>query len=326
MLLAIFGAGASFDSVGDHPASREPSLSGRPPLAAELFAPRFGEILGNHPDCAALVPRLRRATNIEQEIENIVTQASAHPDLMRQLLALRYYIRDAITWAEVRWRQHHFGATNYAELLHTLGMWSQETKTPLALLTFNYDRLLDLAAKSALDLRLDDLDSYVAGDFCKLFKVHGSVGWWRVVSNLSDEPLRCASSLELRDEYMLSGADPARSGPNGYVPAISVPTLTKSGFECPPGHLSVLRSVLETTTRVLIVGWRGMEQHFLSEWRHNAPSEPPRMLVIDGSVEGAQAVTRHLGGAGITWAGDCQYEVGFSEVLSGDSLSKFLRS
>ncbi len=64
MLLVIFGAGASYDSV---PArsfsfSQYNSLPDRPPLVKQLFddRPEFVEDLDQFPLCKRIVPHLRR--------------------------------------------------------------------------------------------------------------------------------------------------------------------------------------------------------------------------------------------------------------------------
>jgi hypothetical protein len=92
MLLVIFGAGASYDSVQQmrppnvplsaqrpiprqYPAHEE----ARPPLANQLFDTRdiFAKAMGQFPDCKALVPLLRRPdVSIERELARFQKQAT----------------------------------------------------------------------------------------------------------------------------------------------------------------------------------------------------------------------------------------------------------
>ena len=70
------------------------------------------------------------------------------------------------------------------------------------------------------------------------------------------------------------------------VAAIALPVETKNEFEFPEAHLKKLRSVIPEVTRILIIGWRGTEEHFLKLWpesgqprvnrvtNRNAPSGP----------------------------------------------------
>ena len=50
-----------------------------------------------------------------------------------------------------------------------------------------------------------------------------------------------------------------------YLPAISIPVQTKSLFSCPQNWLSLLENLLLGVSNLLVVGWRGGEEHFLKE-------------------------------------------------------------
>ncbi len=96
MLMVIFGAGASFDSVPHRP----PGMSFhereyRPPPANELFGdrPQFASAMEQFPKCLALIPHLRKAgISVEQELEKLQTEAEEDPERHRQLAAIRYYL------------------------------------------------------------------------------------------------------------------------------------------------------------------------------------------------------------------------------------------
>jgi len=47
-------------------------------------------------------------------------------------------------------------------------------------------------------------------------------------------------------------------------PALAIPIQTKQVFECPLTHLQHLKERLPHVDKLLIVGWRGMDQHFVS--------------------------------------------------------------
>src|SRR5439155_23923164 len=62
---------------------------------------------------------------------------------------------------------------------------------------------------------------------------------------------------------------------------IALPNATKAAtdFMCPDGHLSDLdRGILPRITDVLVIGWKGMEGHFLEEWRRSHAQNPDRKL------------------------------------------------
>jgi hypothetical protein len=62
MLLVIFGAGASYDSVPSRPPSKFPNIEERLPLANQLFADRglFNNTMRRFPRCLAIVPYLQQ--------------------------------------------------------------------------------------------------------------------------------------------------------------------------------------------------------------------------------------------------------------------------
>ena len=47
------------------------------------------------------------------------------------------------------------------------------------------------------------------------------------------------------------------------IPALALPVVTKSQFICPPAHLDRLRELLPKVEKILVIGWRGSEKHFL---------------------------------------------------------------
>jgi len=93
MLLIIFGAGASFDSDPSRPAPS--GLENRPPLANQLFDDRhnFVAALCQFDECAEIVPFLRGAKAIEQQLEVLQNEANEYPDRFRQLAAARWYLQ-----------------------------------------------------------------------------------------------------------------------------------------------------------------------------------------------------------------------------------------
>src|SRR5438552_2001008 len=126
MLVVVFGAGASYDSFEDVPPARPNTADWiaaqrlRPPLAAELFDRRFERIMDLYPSCRAIMSGLRNAAHqpgapIEQAMQALQGEAEAGDDeRKRQLMALRYYIRDAIEGVTSRWtKEITHGATNY---------------------------------------------------------------------------------------------------------------------------------------------------------------------------------------------------------------------
>lgn len=70
--------------------------------------------------------------------------------------------------------------------------------------------------------------------------------------------------IRLTDRYFFSSHDfvgIVRRNP--MFPAIAIPVEKKRGFECPHHLLDELISLLPQVTKILVIGWRATEAHFL---------------------------------------------------------------
>ncbi|HEY8744814.1 MAG TPA: hypothetical protein VIU62_17125, partial [Chloroflexota bacterium] len=111
------------------------------------------------------------------------------------------------------------------------------------------------------------MKSYVLHETYRLYKLHGSTNWEREVYGAELSPIGAAERLRYTDSYALRGAAEPGSIKGATIPAIAVPTMTKKNFECPEFHLTSLDDNLYQITKLLVIGWRGMEEHFLSRCR-----------------------------------------------------------
>lgn len=274
-MLVVLGAGASFDSVS--PTSLVPGVGDawRPPLAQGLLEPRpysFAPLLSNYPEMAALVVELRERLDRGEDLETMLAYfqalaADGDVPTARALMSLRFYLQQIIESCSA-WGSQHFGATNYVWLVNRLDRWAKRSAETVLYVTFNYDTLLDQAFSTYFGMQLAHLEDYVAQPSAKLFKPHGSVNWSQRFSYTDPHRFTArswavehATSLELGPiELHLGNDDEAGVG---RVPALAVPVRNKHSFVCPPEHLQVLRQQLGTVDRILIIGWRATEEHFL---------------------------------------------------------------
>lgn len=318
VLMVIFGAGASYDSdplrsslAASNPHGPEER---RLPLAVNLFHRRFGRyVWPNYDACIPLLKRLReRAPAIEPELEAIRNEAarSERAFMLRQLEAVRYYIRALIEAQQEVWlgdMEDH--RTNYIDLVQDLQSWRLDYRVDLALLTFNYDTLLDAACRSVIpELRLDRVIDYAASEHEWLFKLHGSTEWLQRVNVPPELKLqRTAKDAEAQmidwagryaptDDYFKR--DEGQYDLLSVVPALAIPMVTKSGedFSCPRAHLDRLREVMPYVTRILAIGWRGEEQHFADLWLDatQGSRRVRQIMAVDATSEGAKAVADRL--------------------------------
>ena len=142
MILVIFGAGASYDSVPALPPEKykRENLDSRLPLAKELFLDigPFAEGLSRFEDCHPIVPYLRNVPEdqtLEQVLENLQTEAEKDPVRKRQLAAVQFYLHYVIWECERKWSNRAGKITNYLTLLDQLRCVGE----PVCIVTFNYD-------------------------------------------------------------------------------------------------------------------------------------------------------------------------------------------
>ncbi len=327
MLLIIVGAGATFDSdwrrqiVKSRFVDRDatsPTTGSRPPLAKSLFGERFGRYVARFPPSQGLMVRLRKAgDSVEEELERIRGESASQEHLPRQLMAVRYYIRELVAEVVENWvGEAPDRITNFTQLVGGLEPWRQHSRESVAIVTFNYDTLFDEALTNLLPrFRIEQVENCVADERYQLFKLHGSVNWWREVRAEWIDPLRAGRTsgtgwattmCDPPGEFTEDGIFHVSDGMYPpCVPCIAIPMATKSDsdFVCPPDHIAKLKEALNEATDVLIIGWKGNERHFLELWRLVwATKKDPHIGtigIVDVSVAAGQEivakVTHHVG-------------------------------
>jgi hypothetical protein len=134
-----------------------------------------------------------------------------------------------------------------------------------------------------------------------------------------------ASELVFKNDFRL--CPPSSMGISGGIlvfPAIAIPIARKREFQCPDRNLSVLEALLPQIDKILIVGWRGTEDHFLNMLRKKLR---PRvhMTIVAGDVELAQEVGVNLQHGLLNIAPRCHAASGgFTDFVCGPALKQFL--
>ncbi len=340
--MVIFGAGASYDSYSSSPPPTDLGRGdARPPLANELFLnlPAFRDHLKRYPQCRPLIPILENAPDVEKVLGSWT--ASADPMRLRQLAAVRYYLRDLIYTCERRWNDLTRGVSNYCTVLDQI-----RSQPKVALVTFNYDTMIERALGD-LRVHIASMDGYLADGQFKLLKLHGSINWVQRASfkghgldhrwNSAHEIIENTPDLELtprfewrKDESLPTVFAEKERRLNStrlvpLVPALAIPAVGKSDFICPKVHLDSLRDIIPQVSKILIVGWKAAEEHFLKRLAQGLGEKSVKVLAVRGGVEGARDTLRTLEGAGIK--GDFQPDPGgFSDFVVNNRVEAFLAS
>lgn len=342
MIMVILGAGASYDSVPSRPPLRYPreSIYSRPPLANELFLDRelFADALERFPECHPIVPYLQRVpagTTLEHTLETLQGEAETDPERNRQLAAIRFYLHFVIWECERHWAGVARGVTNYVTLLDQLRRCRQPEET-VCLVTFNYDCMIETALRS-LDIRIEAITHYIANDAFQLFKLHGSVHWAREVETaiadirnrnvweVGHELIRRAAEITISSRFRMVVEHPiGKLDDLPLFPAIAIPVETKRGYECPEEHLERLRGHLPKVTKILAIGWRGTEQHFLGLLKDNL-TQAVAVSVVVGRKDEAEEVLDRIQAAGVKVAAKATHE-GFTDYVVSREAEAFFRA
>ena len=140
---------------------------------------------------------------LEETLRAFEEEAETYPRRIRQLLAVRCYLRRIIAECGARWMQAAHGVTHFAELVDEIERWRAGSAQPVFYVTFNYDTMLEDVLGPWHDSGFDEMTSYMRPQF-SLFKLHGSVDWGRQVPFLCTSPTiprgsghSCSSALAI---------------------------------------------------------------------------------------------------------------------------------
>src|SRR3972149_7928445 len=344
MLMVVFGAGASYDSVLSRPpweSSRE-RLHYRPPLANELFGTtdEYRDSITRFPKCKPILPRLqgvvRQGGSVEVELERLQEEADAGDwERYKQLAAVRYYLHYLLIDFIRNWDGVTLGVTNYSALLDDIRHHRRDGEAT-CLGTFNYDTLLE-AALAVFGLDIQGIGDYIRRTDLKVIKLHGSAHWGREVDStfiqsvpernvweLAHEMIDRAAELDISQRFKLTREWPiARIDGNLLFPAIAIPFERKLDFECPPEHLEALRVFIPEVTKLLVIGWRATDQPFLELLAENIRPDLRGMVVTSGETSAREVVER-LHQAGIRGEFSTS-SGGFTHFISARESDAFLQ-
>jgi hypothetical protein len=103
-------------------------------------------------------------------------------------------------------------------------------------------------------------------------------------------------------------------------PAIAIPVSEKRAFECPQDHVALLQRLIPKVRKILTVGWRGTEDHFLGLLRNHGPVT---VVAVGESPDDAEQTIGRLRAVamGITAH---EPHAGFSATIGDRKLDRFL--
>jgi hypothetical protein len=311
MLMVIFGAGASYDSAQAFRPNHTPGDEvWRPPLAKDLFRnphQAFGDIVINYPKLTHVLPYLREPSNgrsVEEVLESLQSEGQGDPERQSELASVRFYLCELLDKLSTEWLKRTDRVTNYAPLIADILRFNSSGEE-VCLVTFNYDLLLENALYT-FDFKAREPEQFLESHpILKLFKLHGSVNWARLVANypagvriLPQGLIEEAYGVKLSAGFVRATAtniNEALNFPQPIFPAIAVPVQTKSdeSFECPRSHIDYFQKMLPRVTKILIIGWQAKEEHFLRMLQSRVPNLR-HLMVVGANEQDARDTFQHF--------------------------------
>ena len=356
LLTVVFGAGASFDSIpavssisdfrlprGERRRRDQYQADYRPPLGSQLFEARpfFDKVLAEHRSIAILAKQLRAlpsTVGLESELDRLQEKARGDPTLRRELASMRYYLKRVLWESSDRWAEWSPGDTNYHRLLRTIKQWRDRAREAVALVTFNYDLLLEHAVRDSIGgVDLTTIAGLTARPHVKVMRPHGAVNWARAIDSdiavcggrsqrdVERDVIDAAGSdtgLPLRGFAIVPALKTFQIGGQALFPALTLPVRTK-GLELPAIHQEELEQALAESSRVILIGWRASETNFLELWG-SVRRAPLQLLVVSSGAGRAEAtlerVTKYLD----TTDALTSPSAGFSEFVKAREFEDFV--
>ncbi|MBI4087161.1 hypothetical protein HY416_04275 [Candidatus Kaiserbacteria bacterium] len=334
--LIIFGAGASFDYS---------AFGNIAPLTNDLVSERFlhhdllEKYQGANDLLSDMVHQVHTRNRAFETVLSEMRERAAHsPQLLSQFAALEFYLKALFkrisTPSDLTRRAYQ--VNNYRIINNRIHAYSGGRAN---IISFNYDTLFEhtLGAKAPKNML-----EYISGDI-KIFKLHGSHDWLHIQprSLMGGDPKTEAEDIDWylgRPDFIeniraRNDTSPyhelelhERPNRNRYAwfPAIAVPLNSKDRYVCPPRHIQALEQVLPKIDRVLIIGWKAGDQLLLEMLSRHLPNFGYKLLVISGTVDGAQKVAEVVRDKLTAHAGKIEARGGgFSDFVGSDISHSF---
>lgn len=370
-MVVILGAGASYDCVPSTidrstlidskalvPISALPLDEVRPPLTQHLAESRT---LTNwaaarwqwaRPVVSHLRGVLRTAPghddyrtvlSLEEALRSFEGRSESISDRRRQMLAMRFYLRDLFKVCTDYMYSPELtgGVTNHVQLLNAVLEWcGNGRRREAAVISFNYDLILERAVASVIIFDPLNFDHYLHHPRLKVLKPHGSIIWHYAVAPTTVQtshgsPValgeQCINTVVSNFGFSVEDlvatevpvSDEVIEQKHQLLPALAIPTTGKTEFVWPAEQRNYLVSLRGDVTRLLTIGWRGLEPDFLPLLK---PLVRPdgRVLVVcggdRGEAEAEETVSRLQ--KTLTTVGPrrwSKYGGGFAEFIEGRS-------
>jgi hypothetical protein len=168
-----------------------------------------------------------------------------------------------------------------------------------------------------------------------VFKLHGSTDWASWLPDelgiyskgtVTDEDVIRSAPLSLESPRIRKKDEPPPRSPNirfQELPALAIPTLSKSSLVCPPAHADALREFVKRVDKIAIIGWRAGEKQFL-EILANGLRPGVDVIAACGNERAASETINNLKNAGVPLGRTTQSLSGFTDFVLNRGINWLL--
>lgn len=349
-ILVILGAGASYDSLG-------PANSGISPPLTNLLAESSGftrSIVEKFPMARPVLVKLRHALSVSSTTDARLRSFSLEEALaeyrqnsvnnqmtMKQITAFRFYLRELLYRSALRVQEQNDGINAYSRLVHELVNWSNKTNQIVCFINFNFDPLLEWACQVEIPFKPERLKDYYGGKRVFVLKPHGSVLWsWEdegIPEEIGIEPyesvIDCGEPNGGESFVLHACKTPTDMFPdkntnlfNCAYPALALPMTGEKTFVWPDEQEDLFRNRFQIGAfgKILTIGWRGNEEHFVNLLTDRVSNHSTLWTVTSQNPGDTEEVLRNLSPVMSPTTGRVQLTTGFHDFVYSEMLDNFL--
>lgn len=179
----VFGAGASaFCSFGDGLDKLRNKTLLRPPTGYEVFDENYKEILAEYEGARASISDFEdKGKDIEGCLEDEWGDVRYYynPQIVARHTNIQLYLQELFQNISEEVTKNHYRNNLYSSFANKLQRFASKGSERMAVVSFNYDTILDYFLDQAFRMDLSQMKNYMDynNKYAMLFKPHGSCNW-----------------------------------------------------------------------------------------------------------------------------------------------------
>jgi len=194
----VFGAGASKHCLFGADKENQYARMLRPPLGCDIFDENYSEIIEKYPGAQLFAPLFESSQrDVERCLEEewVKLRNTYNPSISKRHVNLQFFMRELFHRISSDVVRVHYRKNLYSLFANKLQSYIMGKQERIALVSFNYDTILDQFIEQSFDTPFKQMQDYIDyhNRHVLLFKPHGSCNWgWKIKNrqNLqSDNPV-----------------------------------------------------------------------------------------------------------------------------------------